>query len=398
VTSDDGFLSWLCRERAAGRRARGDMADLARWTQAQRAEVQDRMPWVRLAEDFAEHPRIVAAGPLAAMLQVSALCWCNRQLTDGFVPRGQVPRLVCWEGIGREVDGTFRPVTWQDVVLDLVTAGIWDPVDGGWQIHDYLSYQPSRSEVLATQDRKRAAGSLGGAARAARARQGASNGRTDVRPDAGAGAAQADAQAESKHGASTVLAPGQAETKQEGGSGQAPAQAKSKPVPVPVPGPGPGPGPDPGPGSLGASRPQTPGHAAPPALADGDARSVADAAYQALKAMGATNLPDRYWRDAAITAYRVLRGGTSPPPVAEVRAAIAWASDPERSRYQRGRLLNRQFGLLVADYQAAQTVLPPARASPGADGLAYRDVTAEAEELARRREEGRKDARPPDPG
>lgn len=112
------------------------------------------MPWVRLDDEFAEHPKVTGVGPLAGMMQVAALCYCNRFLTDGFVPKGQVPKLVSFDGYA--FNGV--QVTWQGVLQDLLVAEMWSEVDGGYLVHDYLEYQPSRDEVMrsrnASTDRK----------------------------------------------------------------------------------------------------------------------------------------------------------------------------------------------------------------------------------------------------
>lgn len=102
------------------------------------------MPWVRIDEDFYQHPKVVKAGPLGMAMQVAALCYCNKYLTDGFIPRAVLPTLL-------NLDGT----SWELVVQDLIAAGLWEQVDGGYRIHDYLDYQPSRERVLTEREATR---------------------------------------------------------------------------------------------------------------------------------------------------------------------------------------------------------------------------------------------------
>jgi hypothetical protein len=73
------------------------------------------------------------------------LCYCGRQLTDGFIAHGVVHGrvLVATRG-GRE-----------KACAALVLAGLWVEVEGGWRIHDYLAYNPDRASVL--ENRQRAA-------------------------------------------------------------------------------------------------------------------------------------------------------------------------------------------------------------------------------------------------
>lgn len=119
------------------------------------------MAWVRIDDEMYQHPSIMQAGALAFAMQVAGLCYCNRYLTDGFIPASVVPVLV---NLGNYA-------TWQEVVASLIEHKIWEEVDGGYAIRNYLKYQPSREKVLAKRAKRSAAGRRGGLASAqARAR------------------------------------------------------------------------------------------------------------------------------------------------------------------------------------------------------------------------------------
>lgn len=125
------------------------------------------MPWVRLDEQFAQHPKLRDAGPLALAMQVAGLCYSNQYLTDGFIPRRVAPALLNLEGIAmncwsNDLIGGGDDATWQLVVNDLVAADLWDETDGGWVIHDFHKYQPSKADVLAERKQKSEAGRIGG--------------------------------------------------------------------------------------------------------------------------------------------------------------------------------------------------------------------------------------------
>src|SRR3989442_1137875 len=84
--------------------------------------------WVKLDDSFAEHPKILALSDAAFRLHVRALCYCGRYLTDGLIPRSFVGGSRAWR--------------------ELLAAGLWDThAEGGWQIHDWLDYQPTRDAV-----------------------------------------------------------------------------------------------------------------------------------------------------------------------------------------------------------------------------------------------------------
>ena len=93
------------------------------------------MPWVRIDDQYPEHPKITAAGHLAGWLDVCAMAYCNRALTDGFIADAMVPRL----------SSVPAPVKRAG---ELVAAGRWVRVEGGYQIHDYLKFQKSKVQIL----------------------------------------------------------------------------------------------------------------------------------------------------------------------------------------------------------------------------------------------------------
>lgn len=94
------------------------------------------MPWIRLDDQFPDHPKTVAAGPMAAWLFVCGIGYCNRLLTDGVIPTGQVRKLA-------DVDNAM------ELAARLVEVGLWEAVEGGYRVHDFLDYQPSAEQVKA---------------------------------------------------------------------------------------------------------------------------------------------------------------------------------------------------------------------------------------------------------
>lgn len=95
------------------------------------------MSWVRIDDGFADHPKIVKLNHLEFRLHIWGLCYCARHLTDGFlanvVPRGAhfVPRS----------DRRQR------VINGLLEAGLWEQVEGGYIIRDYLDFNPDAASV-----------------------------------------------------------------------------------------------------------------------------------------------------------------------------------------------------------------------------------------------------------
>lgn len=108
------------------------------------------MVWVKLDDHFDEHPKIAQVDNDALALWVCGLAYCNRNLTDGFIPK-QV-------ALGQL---RFCEKSTVEAIKQLVDAGLWAQERGGFRIHDYLTYQKSRETVLAEREsgKKRAADS-----------------------------------------------------------------------------------------------------------------------------------------------------------------------------------------------------------------------------------------------
>jgi len=144
------------------------------------------MPWIRIDDHYDEHPKFARAGPLGVVMWLAGLAYCNRNLTDGFIPWNVARRLVSWEFLMTEGD---RDLIWdvaigtgmhgQEVDCPLVielllSAGLWTEEAGGYRVHDYSDFQPTKAQVVAERASKAAAGRAGGiAAAAARATAGA---------------------------------------------------------------------------------------------------------------------------------------------------------------------------------------------------------------------------------
>lgn len=99
------------------------------------------MAWVRLDDQFPDHPKLAAAGPVAGWVYVSGLCYAARYLTDGFVP----------ETIALRFAGSSP-----EILANLVEASLFDRVNGGYQIHDFLDYNPPAGKVKAERDAAKA--------------------------------------------------------------------------------------------------------------------------------------------------------------------------------------------------------------------------------------------------
>jgi len=154
------------------------------------------MPWVRIDDHFNEHPKLAAVGPVGWGIWLAGLAYSNRNLTDGFIPHAVAAGFGGdWEVLtpsetnpdadtvwtidrGTGMRGEQMDTAW--VIAILLQYGLWEMAPGGYQIHDYADYQPTKAEVMAQRAIKAAAGQAGGLA-SARAR-GKANGHAESNP------------------------------------------------------------------------------------------------------------------------------------------------------------------------------------------------------------------------
>jgi hypothetical protein len=90
--------------------------------------------WIKLDDQIAHHPKLMAAGPVASWLFVAGLGYCNKFLTDGFIPSAALGTL----------GGVKNAATVAEV---LVRTGIWEKVPGGFKVHDFHDYNPTAAAV-----------------------------------------------------------------------------------------------------------------------------------------------------------------------------------------------------------------------------------------------------------
>lgn len=110
------------------------------------------MVWVRLEDDYRDHPKMEGVDAHAELLWIRGLAYANRFRTDGFVPPSVVTRLgQDLSGIVLELSRNWsepvRRIYGRPLANRLVRAGLWLPVEGGWMIHDYCDYQPTKAEL-----------------------------------------------------------------------------------------------------------------------------------------------------------------------------------------------------------------------------------------------------------
>ena len=98
------------------------------------------MVWFKVDDQFAFHPKALAAGNAALGLWVRAGSWCGQNLTDGSLPRAMVGPLG---GRTRDADALIR-------------AGLWERSVAGYQFLDWSQWQPTKEQVKAEREATKA--------------------------------------------------------------------------------------------------------------------------------------------------------------------------------------------------------------------------------------------------
>jgi hypothetical protein len=95
--------------------------------------------WVRFDDGFMDHPKLLnlRTSPTALAVHMWAMCYVSRHLTEGFVP----------EGILGGCPWVSKRSVLQRALELLESSRLWHRVEGGWQIHDFLDYNPDAASV-----------------------------------------------------------------------------------------------------------------------------------------------------------------------------------------------------------------------------------------------------------
>ena len=94
--------------------------------------------WVKLSVDYLDDPKILKVGRDGEVLFIRSLAYAKKQ-NDGFVPEPVLTRI----GFG------FGPLELAEIATALVREGLWQVVEGGWQITAWSLWQVDTSSERA---------------------------------------------------------------------------------------------------------------------------------------------------------------------------------------------------------------------------------------------------------
>lgn len=101
------------------------------------------MTWAKFDDGYPLNDKSLRAGLEAVGFDACGICYCARNLTDGHISDGDLALV-------------YPPARNPKRLAEkLIAAGRWKRVKGGYQIHDYLDYNPSREVVLGRRETAR---------------------------------------------------------------------------------------------------------------------------------------------------------------------------------------------------------------------------------------------------
>lgn len=100
------------------------------------------MSFAQFHDGFYRNPKVRRAGSLGAWMWAASIGYASENLTDGFIPSHELAALCS------DLDTKPR----LKVAAKLVEVGLWEVVDGGWRIHDYLNWNLSKAAIIARRE------------------------------------------------------------------------------------------------------------------------------------------------------------------------------------------------------------------------------------------------------
>ena len=94
------------------------------------------MTWLKKDDRYPEHRKIRRLTDGEYRLHDTAMHYCAKDESDGLIRTDDIGEMQHGKRLARHIPA-------------LVAAGLWEPVAGGWMIHDFLDYNPSHEQLEA---------------------------------------------------------------------------------------------------------------------------------------------------------------------------------------------------------------------------------------------------------
>lgn len=94
------------------------------------------MTWLKTDDRYPDHRKIRRLSDGAYRLHHGAQCYAAHDETDGVIRTDDIADIQHGKRLSKHIPA-------------LVEAGLWEPILGGWLLHDFLDYNPSHVQMEA---------------------------------------------------------------------------------------------------------------------------------------------------------------------------------------------------------------------------------------------------------
>jgi hypothetical protein len=123
----------------------------------------ERVSWAKFDDTTDENPKIAPLSDRAFRAYFEGIFYCNRNQTDGILDDRTARKIAGTSKALKELQEFRRSKPEKE------PSQCWEPIEGGFRIHDYLIYQPSHKQIQGEKAKKNEdkvrAGKAGAAAR-----------------------------------------------------------------------------------------------------------------------------------------------------------------------------------------------------------------------------------------
>lgn len=88
------------------------------------------MSWAKFDDMFPWHRKVRRLSDAAFRLHTTSIMFASKDETDGVITLEDIDEMPSIKSRDKSIP-------------DLVQRGLWEVVEGGWKVHDYLDYNPS---------------------------------------------------------------------------------------------------------------------------------------------------------------------------------------------------------------------------------------------------------------
>lgn len=120
------------------------------------------MTWAKFDDRYPWHRKVRGLSDAAFRMDVSAVCWCAENLTDGVIEAEFLALVSDVRNARKAAAELVRAGRWHDADHECEACPPITP--GAHVIHDYLDYNPTREKVERDRESRRKAGEIGGRA------------------------------------------------------------------------------------------------------------------------------------------------------------------------------------------------------------------------------------------